>query len=132
MHTLNILQYRDRGVTSTLHEHILCILFSLLTLFIYSSMCAQITREQLDLDYVIPYPPVIKLTIKQLLEDSEVEVDVLGITEKGKQFILSPKPRQSKIEHYLKKLYNLLTGYCRFAISVSTASITKHSTVRTR
>ena len=50
-------------------------------------MCAQITREQLDSDYVIPYPPVIRLTIKQfplVLEDSEVEVDVLGITETGK------------------------------------------------
>ena len=79
--------------------------FSLLTLFVYPSMCAQITREQLDLDYVIPYPPVIRLTIKQfplVLEDSEVEVDVLGITETGKKIILSPKPRQSKIEHYLK------------------------------
>ena len=59
-------------------------------------MCAQITREQLDLDDVIPYPPVImiKLAIKKLpLISESIEVDVLGITETGKKFNLNPKPR---------------------------------------
>ena len=59
-------------------------------------MCAQITREQLDLDDMTPYPPVImiKLAIKKLPPVQEsIEVDVLGITETGKKINLNPKPR---------------------------------------
>ena len=64
-------------------------------------MCAQITREQLDLDDMIPYPPVImmELAIKQLPPvPVSIEVDVLGITETGGKFILKPKSRQSNLK----------------------------------
>ena len=76
---------------STLHEHILITnVFDLFSDFVYSSTCAQITREQLDLDNMIPYPPVImiKLAIKKLplvSECTKIVVDVLGITETGKK-----------------------------------------------
>ena len=51
----------------------------------------------MDLHEMIPYPPMIKLAVKprSLFEDNRtpIEVDVVGITEKGIKFILNPKPR---------------------------------------
>ena len=77
-------------------------------------MCAQITRKQLDLDDVIPYPPVImiKLAIKKLpLVPESIEVDVLGITETGKKFNLNPKPRPTFYAG-IASMQSQSAGYC--------------------
>ena len=51
----------------------------------------------MDFLEMIHYPPMIKLAVKpqSLLEENRtpIEVDVVGITEKGRRFILNPKPR---------------------------------------
>ena len=63
----------------------------------HNFLYAQISRDLMDLHEMIPYPPMIKLAVKprSLFEDNRtpIEVDVVGITEKGKRFILNPKPR---------------------------------------
>ena len=55
----------------------------------------------MDFSEMIPYPPMIKLDIKpqSLLKENRtpIEVDVVGITEKGRKFILNPKPRLGTI-----------------------------------
>ena len=53
----------------------------------------------MDLSEMIPYPPLIELTleVKQPLSVTQhtlIEVNVLG-TKKGRKFTLKPKPRQS-------------------------------------
>ena len=63
---------------------------------LYFWLCSQITTEMMDCSGMIPYPPVIMLKLKQcssVAALTPIEVDVLGITEKGKKFILDPKPR---------------------------------------
>ena len=51
----------------------------------------------MDFSERIPYRPMIMLAVKPcpLFEENRtpIEVDVVGITEKGRRFILNPKPR---------------------------------------
>ena len=51
----------------------------------------------MDFSEMTPYPPMIMLAVKPcpLFEENRtpIEVDVVGITEKGRRFILNPKQR---------------------------------------
>ena len=51
----------------------------------------------MDFLEMIHYPPMIKLTVKPcpLFEENltPIEIEVVGITEKGRRFILNPKQR---------------------------------------
>ena len=72
----------------------------------------QLTKDMLDSHEREPYPPMIVLKIEQnRLQSSNsncVPVKILGITEKGKKFILKPKQRQGS-PPVLSHLYSELT-----------------------
>ena len=66
---------------------------------LYFLLFSQITTEMMDCSGMIPYPPIITLKVTQrssVAALTPIEVNVLGITEKGKKFILNPKPRPGK------------------------------------
>ena len=56
----------------------------------------QLAKETLDSPDSIPYPPMIKLVIERSwwFTTSSVPVEIVGIKEKGKKFILNPKPTE--------------------------------------
>ena len=61
----------------------------------------QLTKDMLDSHQRIPYPPMIKLEIQATIINLDltldpVPVDIVGIGEAGKQFILNPKLRPSQ------------------------------------
>ena len=58
----------------------------------------QLTKDMLDSHEREPYPPMILLQVERDQFRSSnsncVPVEIVGITEKGKKFILKPKQRQ--------------------------------------
>ena len=63
----------------------------------------QLTKEMMDSSDSFPYPPTIKLEIERAPNSSfqsiRIPVEILGITEQGKKFILKPKLRQGIYMH---------------------------------
>jgi ankyrin repeat protein len=64
----------------------------------------QLTKEMMDSSDSFPYPPTIKLEIERApnssLQSIRIPVEILGITERGKKFILKPKLRQGTSTRY--------------------------------
>ena len=69
-----------------------------------------------------PYPPMILLQVERDQFRSSnsncVPVEIVGITEKGKKFILKPKQRQSS-PPVLSHLYSEPTYYFLFVVCIS-------------
>ena len=70
----------------------------------------QLTKDMLDSHEREPYPPMILLKVERDQFRSSnsncVPVEILGITEKGKKFILTPKQRQGTSPPVLSHLYS--------------------------
>ena len=70
----------------------------------------QLTKDMLDSYEREPYPPMIVLKVKRNQSQSSnsncVSVKIVGITEKGKEFILTPKQRQGTSPPVLSHLYS--------------------------
>ena len=73
----------------------------------------QLTKDMLDSHEREPYPPMIVLKVKRNQSRCSysncVPVKIVGITEKGKEFILTPKQRQgSRPVLFSEPAYNLM------------------------
>ena len=73
----------------------------------------QLTKDMLDSYEREPYPPMILLKVERNQSRSSnsncVPVKIVGITEKGKEFILTPKQRQgSRPVLFSEPAYNLM------------------------
>ena len=70
----------------------------------------QLTKDMLDSHEREPYPPMILLQVERDQSRSSnsncVPVKIVGITEKGKEFILTPKQRQGTSPPVLLHLYS--------------------------
>ena len=65
----------------------------------FNTISLQLTKDMLDSHQRFPYPPMIKLEIQPTtlnLRSTEVPVEIVGIREAGKTFILNPKLRPSQ------------------------------------
>ena len=82
----------------------------------------QLTKDMLDSHEREPYPPMILLKVERDQFRSSnsncVPVEIVGITEKGKKFILKPKQRQ-RSPPVLSHLYSEPTYYFLFVVCIS-------------
>ena len=85
----------------------------------------QLTKDMLDSHEREPYPPMILLKVERnqssSSHSSSVAVEVVGISERGKKFILKPKQRQGMYMAYPVSAHFQLAISCseRFTFSFS-------------
>ena len=90
----------------------------------FNTISLQLTKDMLDSHQRIPYPPMIKLEIQPTtlnLRSTEVPVEIVGIREAGKTFILNPKLRPGQQHAYiLHTLYHLVSSvvYCGASLMI--------------